>query len=111
MSRRTCSNARPGTSEWRLAKPARHGEIEGYLDRVSAQQNDTLRLYVSTSAPTLHVEAYRMGYYQGHGGRLIWVSPEVPGQRQPKSTKTSGTNMVEAPWKPSTLACEVSAPK
>ena len=91
-------NAKPGTSEWRLTAPAGHGEIEGYLDRVSAQQGDTVRAYISTTAPTEHVEAYRMGYYQGLGGRLIWQSPETAGVRQPAPTVRTTTNTVEAQW-------------
>src|SRR5207302_7653884 len=97
-------NARPATAAWRIVNGAKPHDIEGFADSVSAVRGERVALYVSTVAPTFHVEAYRMGYYQGHGGRLVWRSSEVPGQRQPKPTKTSDTNMIEAPWKPSTLA-------
>ena len=68
---------------------------------VCAVAGDSVALYVSTAAPTFHVEAYRMGYYQGLGGRLVWTSPETPGFHQARPAITYGTNMVEAHWQPS----------
>jgi len=40
-------------------------------------------LYVSSTAPRFRVEAYRMGYYGGKGGLLVWRSAEVTGRDQP----------------------------
>jgi hypothetical protein len=94
-------NAKPGTAAWRLAKSAQNGEIEGYADHVSTEPGQPASLYVSTGAPTFHVEAYRLGYYQGLGGRMIWKSQELPGVRQAKPTVSDGANMVEARWRPS----------
>src|SRR5205814_7051603 len=67
-------NARAGTSDWRLAPNKAKGSIEGYADKVSAQAGDRVTLFVSTDAPSYQVEAYRIGYYGGLGGRLIWKS-------------------------------------
>jgi hypothetical protein len=78
-----------------------NGEIEGYASSVSITPGQAVTLFVSTIAPTFHLEAYRMGYYQGLGGRLIWTSPETPGVRQARPTITYGVNMVEAHWSPS----------
>jgi hypothetical protein len=61
----------------------------------------TLTLYVSTHAASFHVEAYRMGYYQGLGGRLIWRSAQIPGLVQNPCPVTAGVNMVECSWRPS----------
>jgi hypothetical protein len=94
-------NAKPGTAAWHLVDPATHGEIEGFADRVSIVPGQPTSLYVSTNAPTFHVEGYRMGYYQGLGSRLIWTSAQLPGVRQAKPTVSNGTNMVEARWRPS----------
>ena len=93
-------NEKPGTSKWRIPKNA-PTSIEGFADMVSAQRGDLVTLYVSTRASTFHVEAYRIGYYQGLGGRLIWRSARQRGHDQPSPTRTSGTNMIEAPWSPS----------
>ena len=94
-------NARPGTSDWRLTPSPGKGMIEGYADRVSAQQGDRVTLYVSTDAPTFTVEAYRIGYYGGLGGRLLWKSAEVQGVKQAKPDRDSKTNMIDAQWAPS----------
>ena len=94
-------NARPGSLGWVVTgRPVPHA-MEGYADRVSATAGDTVTLYVNTSEPTFHVEAYRMGWYGGLGGRLVWQSQEVPGQVQPAPVFTPGVNMVECAWAPS----------
>ena len=49
---------------------------------------------MTTTAPTFQAVAYRMGWYQGLGGRLVWASPEVTGRTQPPCQVTPGVNMV-----------------
>ncbi|MDQ1456632.1 MAG: hypothetical protein QOH28_2252, partial [Actinomycetota bacterium] len=93
-------NRRPGTSAWRIAKGS-YGGVEGYASRVSARVGDSITLYVSTSAPAFRVEAYRMGWYQGLGGRLVWRSPEMPATAQPAPTIAAPTRTVTAVWEPS----------
>jgi hypothetical protein len=94
-------NARPGTLGWVVTgKPVPHA-IEGYADQVSAVAGQNVRLFVNAEAPTFHVEAYRMGWYQGLGGRLIWQSAETPARRQPPPVFSPGTNLVECAWAPS----------
>jgi hypothetical protein len=97
----TAENAKPGSSGWKLTDAARNGEIAGYADTTSATSGQMVELYVSTAAPTYRVEAYRMGYYQGSGGRLVWNSDQTFALPQPKSTFTPTINMVEANWLPS----------
>jgi hypothetical protein len=91
-------NGLAGTADWNIGNLGDPHSIEGFFDTVSASVDDIVRLYVSTTAPTYHLEAYRMGWYQGLGGRLIWRSPELPGRVQPPATVDPKTNMVEAPW-------------
>ena len=55
-------NARPGTTDWGISGPQHEGDLEGFADAVSAQAGDTVHLYVSSRAPTFHVETYRMGW-------------------------------------------------
>lgn len=101
-------NEHPGTIDWRIANVASAAGIEGYADRASARQGDTVTLYVSTAAPHFLVQAYRMGYYGGLGGRLVWQSPSQRGGLQAAPSRQSGTNMISAPWHPS-LAVHVDA--
>lgn len=94
-------NARPGTTGWVVTGQQRPHAIEGFADRTSAGAGDVVTVYVNTEAPTFHVEAYRMGYYQALGARLVWSSTESPGRVQPPSSLTPGVNTVECRWSPS----------
>ncbi|MGA2836617.1 MAG: N,N-dimethylformamidase beta subunit family domain-containing protein [Acidimicrobiales bacterium] len=93
-------NSRTGDLWW-VTSPQEAGDMEGFADQVSGQVGDTVTLMVNTKAATFHVEAYRMGYYQGIGGRLVWQSAEVPGVRQPPPVVAPGTSTVECHWTPS----------
>jgi len=75
--------------------------IEGFADVTSAVAGDDVTLFVNTVAHIFHVEAYRMGYYQGLGARLVWTSDEVRGIEQPPPTVTPGLNTVQCSWAPS----------
>lgn len=94
-------NARPGTTNWLVGGQQAPHDIEGFASVVSAVPGDKVTLFVNTAASSFHVEAYRMGWYQGLGGRLVWVSPETPGVRQPAASFISATNTVECHWSPS----------
>ncbi|MCU1465192.1 MAG: hypothetical protein JWM72_1120 [Actinomycetia bacterium] len=96
----TRENRRPGTSAWRIATTA-YGGVGGYANRVSAQIGEAVTLYVSTAAPVFHVEAFRMGWYQGLGGRLVWRSAEIRGEAQRPATVVKTTRTVTTTWKPS----------
>lgn len=94
-------NQRPGTDAWKIAGTP-PGTVAGFADRTHAAAGDTVSLFVSTDAPRLWVEAYRMGYYQGSGARLVWRSDELPGTAQPPCPVTPVINMVSCDsWSPS----------
>lgn len=93
-------NKLPGTTAWRIH--GSHGGIAGFADQVYAQRGQKVTLYVSTTGPWFRAEAFRMGYYQGKGARLVWRSSKVAGRRQPRCPVTHGTNMVACDnWSPS----------
>jgi hypothetical protein len=94
-------NQQPGTTAWRIVGTP-PGTIEGFADRTDTTVGQTATLAVSTDASRFHVEAYRMGWYQGAGARLVWTSPDQPGRLQPTCPVTPDTNMVSCPnWAPS----------
>ena len=77
-------NGLEGTDAWRIdidvaptKRPSMPGRIEGFADTTSARPGQTVNLHVTTVAPTWHVEAYRMGFYGGKLGRLVWKSKEL----------------------------------
>lgn len=92
-------NAREGTIDW-LVGGTPPGGLEGFLDRVSAQPGDELTLYMNSSGKTLSVKAFRMGWYQGHGARLVADLGSAPATAQPAPQFTPGINMIECHWKP-----------
>lgn len=93
-------NARPGTTAWEIH--GAHAGISGFASQVYAQPGQKITLYVSTTGPAFLAEAFRMGYYQGKGARLVWTSPTETGQDQPACRVTSGINMVACDnWSPS----------
>jgi hypothetical protein len=97
----TVENRRTGTAAWRIARMGPTDAIQGWADQASATAGERVRLYVSTTARRFRVEAYRMGWYGGRGGRLVWRSSSLPGRRQPPPARTPGTNMVATHWRPS----------
>jgi hypothetical protein len=94
-------NARPGTSSWYGIDVGKPEDAECYCDSVSAVRGDRVRMFVSTTASSFHVIAYRMGWYQGIGARAVWRSVELPGVRQATPYLDPATNMIEARWDPS----------
>lgn len=93
-------NAKTGHAWWVTTQQADRA-IEGFADRVSAVAGEEVTLFVNTRAAGFHVEAYRMGYYQGIGGRLVWQSADAPGVQQPAPMLLAPTNTIECRWSPS----------
>lgn len=87
-------NAKPGSSAWRIGGEPSDGFIQGFADTTYASVGQTVRLFVSTSAPTFTASAYRMGWYGGAGGRQVWQSALVEGRTQPRCVLDHATNMV-----------------
>jgi len=90
-----------GSSRWRLTRPARNGEIEGYADPSSVLHGHSLNLMVSTTATRFRAYAYRIGGYRGGDGRLVWESDPTAGHQQPPPAVTTTTRTVVADWTPS----------
>jgi hypothetical protein len=82
-------NQLPGTGNWRITNPPAAGFIEGFVDQTYAKAGQPINLYVSTSATGFRVEAYRIGYYNGLGGRLVWASPNYAGRSYRVTTCSS----------------------
>jgi len=94
-------NKLPGTTDWRLAKQGPVGSIEGFTDHVSVTSGESFELFVSTTAPSFVVRAYRIGWYGGKQGRLLWESETIAGRKQAAAERVPEINLVSAPWDPS----------
>ncbi|QOV92354.1 hypothetical protein IPV69_06630 [Humisphaera borealis] len=88
-------NAKTGTGDWQLTyvRPdrkdaVRTSRIEGYCSHTSVRAGETIAFHLSTTpASNVTIDLYRMGYYQGLGGRHvktigpIAVKPQVIPER------------------------------
>ncbi len=98
-------NARPGGTGWVPPPPPAPAPVQGYANTTSAVCGARVTLYLGTRASrpvAVRIAAWRLGYYRGAGGRLVWTSGIVRVAR-PKVWKSIApvTNMVSAPWRPS----------
>jgi hypothetical protein len=82
-----------------LNHPARNHEVEGYASLASAASGERVQLRVNVDHPkNVHWELYRMGYYQGLGGRFISSSRSRMIEVQPACVVQSSTGLVECNW-------------
>jgi hypothetical protein len=88
-------NSCPGTNSWRLDhSTGDEHAIEGFTAPVSANVGENVKLYTSTTASTYTFQVYRMGWYQGLGGHLVYSSALLRGINQPPPTIDPTTRMV-----------------
>lgn len=85
----------PGTTRWRADRPfGEQHDIEGFTAPISVQAGEAMKIYVSTTASTYSFEIYRIGWYQGLGGRLMYSSSTLVGIQQPPPLIDLTTRMV-----------------
>jgi hypothetical protein len=94
-------NSLPGTDSWRISND-RLLAIEGFASTTSVLRGESITFYVTTDAPALQIEIFRMGWYQGLGARLMTTIPEVAGVAQPDPTQDD-LGMVSCEWAPSSV--------
>ncbi|WP_223297611.1 N,N-dimethylformamidase beta subunit family domain-containing protein [Catenulispora acidiphila] len=93
-------NALGGTTAWQDAKHTVSGTVNGYLNHASARCGDTVTAYLSAPERVsgASLSAYRMGYYGGAGGRLVWESRNLGLGPQVSATVSDPSLLTEAPW-------------
>jgi hypothetical protein len=93
-------NAKSGTLNWICNHNQPAHALEGFASQVSAVPGDDVAVFVNTTARAVQVQAYRMGYYQGLGGRLIVQTDFVPARVQAAPVVTPFLGTVTCPWTP-----------
>jgi len=93
-------NAKPGTLNWICNHNQPEHALEGFASQVSAAAGDDVAVFVNTTAKAVQVQVYRMGFYQGLGGRLIVQTDFVPARAQAAPVVTPGIGTVTCPWSP-----------
>lgn len=87
-----------GTSEWALQRPATNREIEGYASECSINRGESISFYISTAAPEFTLRVFRMGWYNGLGGRDYGIQVTSPGTLQTTPVRDAETGLVECDW-------------
>jgi hypothetical protein len=78
--------------------------VEGFADRDSVSPGQPVRLFLHAVHGPVTVRAFRIGWYGGTGGHLVWASAPVPQAAldQPHPEFIPATKTVSAGnWKPS----------
>jgi hypothetical protein len=90
-----------GDPHWPIRHRGSPEAIIGYAGQASVRPGEPITLYVSTTARSFRVRAFRMGWYRGDLARLVWRSGAVTGHRQRKAALVKPTNTVQTHWDPS----------
>ena len=100
-------NDKPGTTDWLLTNTRvdpktkyRCPWIEGYCSHTSLRAGDSLSVMVSTNpASPFIIDVYRLGYYQGKGGRHLLRLGPFQGMVQP-DPEVGEERLRECRWEP-----------
>src|SRR4029077_14952028 len=100
-------NEKPGTTDWLLQNTRvdpktkyRCPWLEGYCSHTSLRAGDTIQFMVSTNPPSPFVlDLYRLGYYQGKGGRHLLRLGPFAGKTQP-DPDVGDERLRECRWEP-----------
>ena len=98
-------NRRAGTTAWRLPGPAadvgglRSGDVTGYVAEQAIAPGQTQRIYVSApGSRSVRLAIYRIGWYDGAGGREVLSSRALPLVAQPPCTHLASTGLTACAW-------------
>jgi hypothetical protein len=97
----TTRGAAGGAVLWQISDEGAANAIEGYASAVSVLPGQRFELYVSTTAPSFRVQAFRVGWYGGAQARRVWESSRVTGHIQAPAAIRAATRTITAPWRPS----------
>ena len=101
-------NRHPGSDLWQLPSAGFQVsdditmQIKGYAANSSTTPGGTVGLRVTvTPAQDFEVDVLRLGYYQGHGARLLQHLGPIHGIQQKPCATDPATRMVSCDWKTS----------
>jgi Fibronectin type III domain len=92
-------NSQPGDPNWGdFAEPPDPTGISGYGSRISVNHGQSIDFYVTTTASSVTIDVFRMGWYGGAGARLMSPMGTFPGVNQPQALPDRTTGMVTENW-------------
>jgi hypothetical protein len=91
-------NLKLGTTEWKLTNSALLTQaIEGYPSMQSVNAGGQIQFLINTKDPNVAIDVFRMGWYQGLGGRRMQPSVVVAGVAQPDCPMDT-FGLIECHW-------------
>lgn len=99
-------NQQPGTNKWRLKEWSGYSwsddvsrQVQGYASATSVNKGQQINFHVTVNpVQQYNVEVYRMGWYDGLGGRLLESIGPLTGATQPAPTLDNTTGLVDCNW-------------
>ncbi len=96
-------NQQPGNSGWDIDNghvgTDTVGQIKGYGSAITINKGDSIDFHVSVNpAQTYTIDVYRIGWYQGLGGRLMQHIGPLSGTTQPACPVDVTTGLIECQW-------------
>jgi hypothetical protein len=88
-------NAKLGTPEWLTSNLATQRDLAVWVAPYAVTAGDPLAVFIHAAYGPVRVSIFRMGWYGGLGGRLVWKEDSVAAGLQPPCT---------APW-PGPVEC------
>jgi len=94
-------NLKAGTGSWRLTRPANDAisQAKGYADRLSVTPGQTIRFHIAVNPSQQYsLRIYRLGYYQGLGGRQVWARTNITGRIKGRCPMNATTGQSTCAW-------------
>jgi hypothetical protein len=90
-------NQANGTAGWYTSKLALQTDLAVWAAPYALSVTDTLSLFIHSTSSKVQVSIYRVGWYQGGGGRLVWSQDSVAASPQP-ACSAPFPGPVQCPW-------------
>jgi hypothetical protein len=95
-------NMQPGTLAWQLGALQAddvNNQIKGYASATSVGLGQSITFFVSVNpAQTYKMNFYRIGWYQGLGGRWLFNTGTIPGITQNPCVPNATTGLIDCGW-------------
>ena len=91
-------NSFAGTKAWQITQ-RNNSDPEGYPSMTSVAQGGSIDLMINTASPTATLQVFRLGWYQGLGGRAVTIPTTVNTGPQASPLTDPATGLTECNWK------------
>ena len=97
-------NMQPGTTAWQLGALQAddvNNQIKGYASATSVGLGQSIDFFVSVNpAQAYTMNFYRIGWYQGLGGRWLFNTGAIAGTPQKSCVPDATTGLIDCGWSP-----------